>query len=92
MKYDNISAIAVTKNPVFHQNTKHVDRMYHFIKDALQDGIIDMVYCPTSEQVAYIFTKALPKDQFNYLRDMLGMKSVQNVKRSFELYIVDMIS
>ncbi|BBH01653.1 hypothetical protein Prudu_011986, partial [Prunus dulcis] len=34
---DNISAIAITKNPVFHQKTKHIDRRYHFIKDALQE-------------------------------------------------------
>ncbi|KAM1099314.1 hypothetical protein TB2_005809 [Malus domestica] len=82
---DNTSAIAITKNSVFHQKTKHIDRMYHFIKDALQEGIIDLVYCPTEKQVADIFTKPLSKDRFNYLRDMLGVKSAQNLKGSVEL-------
>ncbi|KAM1049175.1 hypothetical protein ACFX2C_028302 [Malus domestica] len=82
---DNTAAIAITKNPVFHQKTKHIDRRYHFIKNALQEGIIDLVYCPTNEQVADIFTKALSKDRFNYLRDMLGVKSAQNLKGSVEL-------
>ncbi|KAM1480911.1 hypothetical protein ACFX2I_028001 [Malus domestica] len=82
---DNTSAIAITKNSVFHQKTKHINRRYHFIKDALKDGIIDLVYCPTNEQLADIFTKPLPKDRFNYLRSMLGVKSTQDLKGSVEL-------
>ncbi|CAL8152242.1 unnamed protein product [Prunus armeniaca] len=82
---DNISAIAITKNPVFHQKTKHIDRRYHFIKDALQEGVIDLEYCPTNEQLADIFTKPLAKDRFNYLRGMLGVKSAQDLKGSVEL-------
>ncbi|XP_068319673.1 secreted RxLR effector protein 161-like [Pyrus communis] len=82
---DNIAVIAITKNPVFDQKTKHIDRRYLFINDALQEGIIDLVYCPTNEQVADIFTKALTKGWFNYLRDMLGVKLAQNLKGSVEL-------
>ncbi|KAI5332975.1 hypothetical protein L3X38_023104 [Prunus dulcis] len=82
---DNISAIAITKNPVFHQKTKHIDRRYHFIKDALQEGVINLEYCPTNEQLADIFTKSLAKDRFNYLRGMLGVKSPQDLKGSVEL-------
>ncbi|CAL2234198.1 unnamed protein product [Prunus armeniaca] len=82
---DNISAIAITKNPVFHQKTKHIDRRYHFIKDALQEGVINLEYCPTNEQLADIFTKPLAKDRFNYLREMLGVKSAQDLKGSVEL-------
>ncbi|CAL2251278.1 unnamed protein product [Prunus armeniaca] len=85
LQCDNTSAIAITKNPVFHQKTKHIDRRYHFIKDALQEGIIDLVYCPTKEQLADIFTKPLAKDPFNYLRSMLGVKSAQDLKGSVEL-------
>ncbi|KAM1197550.1 hypothetical protein ACFX2I_009121 [Malus domestica] len=82
---DNTSAIAITRNSVFHQKTKHIDRRYHFIKDALQEGIIDLIYCPTEEQIANIFTKPLAKDRFNYLRNLLGVKSAQDLKGSVEL-------
>ncbi|XP_068331662.1 secreted RxLR effector protein 161-like [Pyrus communis] len=44
---DNTSAIAMTKNPVFHQRTKHIKRRYHFIKEALQDNTIKLIYCST---------------------------------------------
>jgi hypothetical protein len=85
---DNISAIAITKNPVFHQKTKHIDRRYHFIKDALQEGTVDLIYCPTNEQLADIFTKALAKDRFCYLREKLGVKSAHNLKGSVEIQVM----
>ena len=58
---DNTYAIAITKNSVFYQKTNHIDMRYHFIKDALQEGIIDLIYCPTEEQLADIFSKLLRK-------------------------------
>ncbi|CAL9001992.1 unnamed protein product [Prunus brigantina] len=59
---DNTSAIAITKNPIFHQKTKHINRRYHYIKEALQQGVINLLHCPTKEQVADIFTKALARE------------------------------
>ena len=78
LQCDTTFAITITKNPMFHQKTKHIDRRYHFIKDALQEGIIDLVYYPTNEQLVDIFTKPLAKDRFNYLRSKLGVKSAQD--------------
>ncbi|CAL2253624.1 unnamed protein product [Prunus armeniaca] len=77
---DNTSAIATTKNPIFHQKTKHINWRYHYIKEALQQGVIDLLHYPTKEQVADIFTKALAREQFSYLRELLGVKSVHNLK------------
>ncbi|CAL8162106.1 unnamed protein product [Prunus armeniaca] len=82
---DNTSAIAMTRNPVFHQKTKHINRRYHFIRDALQEGVVDLRYCKSEEQAADIFTKALSKDRFNYLRGLLGVKPVNNLERNVEL-------
>ncbi|KAI5318449.1 hypothetical protein L3X38_038157 [Prunus dulcis] len=82
---DNTSAISMTRNPVFHQKTKHINRKYHFIRDALQDGVVDLRYCKSKEQVADIFTKALPKDRFNYFRGLLGVKIVNNLEGSVEV-------
>ncbi|KAM1952616.1 hypothetical protein ACFX15_007066 [Malus domestica] len=76
---DSTFAIAITKNPVFHHTTKHINQRYHFIKEALQNGIINLVYCPTKDQVADIFTKTLAKEQFCHLREQLGVRSVHNL-------------
>ncbi|KAI5340824.1 hypothetical protein L3X38_020098 [Prunus dulcis] len=65
--------------------TKHINRRYHFIRDALQDGVVDLRYCKSEEQVAEIFTKALPKDRFNYLRGLLDVKPVNNLEGSVEV-------
>ncbi|KAI5340786.1 hypothetical protein L3X38_020060 [Prunus dulcis] len=82
---DNISAIAMTRNPVFHQKTKHINRRYYFIYEALQEGVVELRYCKFEEQVAYIFTKALPKDRFNYLRGLLEVKPVNNLEGNVEM-------
>ena len=76
---DNKSAIAMAKNPVFHNRTKHIARKHHFIRDAVEDNQIDVVYCKTEEQIADIFTKALPRDKFEYFRGLLGVKK-QSIK------------
>ncbi|TQD95392.1 hypothetical protein C1H46_018987 [Malus baccata] len=82
---DNTSAIAMSKNPVFHQKTRHINRKYHFIRDAIQDGTIELHYCRTDEQLADMFTKALPKDRFEYLRDALGVKSAKHLEGSIDV-------
>jgi hypothetical protein len=70
---DNQSAIQMTKNPFFHKKTKHIDIQYHFVRDLVQQGVLEIMYCSTEEQVADIFTKALPKDKFYKFRDDLGI-------------------
>ena len=56
---DNQGAIALAKNPVHHQRTKHIDIRYHFIRFDLEEGIIDLTYIPSGENVADLFTKPL---------------------------------
>ena len=81
---DNMSAILMAKNPVFHQRTRHINRKYHFIREALQEGVIDVKFCRSEEQLADIFTKALPKDRFKKLRLDLGVKSVNSLGEAVE--------
>lgn len=76
---DNMSAISMAKNPVFHQKTRHINRRYHFIRESMNEGLINMKFCPSEEQLADIFTKALPKERFNQLRLNLGVKSVNGL-------------
>ena len=70
---DNKSAIAMTKNPVYHSRTKHIALKHHFIREAVEDDEIVIKYCNTEDQVADILTKALPKDKFQYFRKMMGV-------------------
>ena len=70
---DNKSAIAITKNPVCHSKIKHMKVKFHAIRDAEQDKEVKMVYCQLEYQLADIFTKALLKIKFEFLKAKLGM-------------------
>nr|GEW02321.1 hypothetical protein [Tanacetum cinerariifolium] len=74
--YDSKSAIAISYNPVQHSRTKHVAVRYHFIKEHVEKGTIELYFVKTDFQLANLFTKALPADRFNYLVRRLGMHSL----------------
>nr|GEW47521.1 hypothetical protein [Tanacetum cinerariifolium] len=64
---DSKSTIAISCNPVQHSRTKHIVVRYHFIKEHVEKGTIELYFVKTDYQLANIFTKALPADRFNYL-------------------------
>ena len=68
---DNQSAIAVAKNGVRSDRTKHVDVKYHFVTEAVESGEVVLKWVPTHEQQADIFTKALPAAAFHHFRKLL---------------------
>ncbi|KAL5549278.1 hypothetical protein UlMin_004509 [Ulmus minor] len=70
---DSKSAIAMAKNPVFHSRTKHKSIKYQFIREAETNHEIKLKHCKTEEQLADIFTKALPRGKFEQLRDYIGV-------------------
>ncbi|GJT96479.1 hypothetical protein Tco_1091997 [Tanacetum coccineum] len=61
---DSQSAIAISCNPVQHSRTKHIHTRYHFIKEQVENGIIELYFVRTEYQLADMFTKALPEDRF----------------------------
>nr|GFD27621.1 retrovirus-related Pol polyprotein from transposon TNT 1-94 [Tanacetum cinerariifolium] len=73
---DSKSAIAISCNAVQHSRTKHIAVGYHFIKEHVKKGTIELYFVKTDYQLADIFTKALPADRFNYLVRRLGMRSL----------------
>ncbi|GKC84479.1 hypothetical protein Tco_1140196 [Tanacetum coccineum] len=73
---DSKSTIAISCNPVEHLGTKNIVVRYHFIKEHVEKGTIELYFVKTDYQLADLFTKALPLDRFNYLVRRLGMRSL----------------
>ena len=74
---DSKAAIAVVKNPGNHKATKHVDIRVLYSRDQFEAKLLEISYCPTSEMVADLLTKALPPKQFQYLRGKMGVRDLQ---------------
>jgi hypothetical protein len=72
---DNQGAIALAKDNKFHGRTKHIDLRYHFIREAVEDGKINVKYVPTDHNISDIFTKPLPKPKFQHFVKLLGLRA-----------------
>ena len=48
---DNSSTIKLSKNPVMHERSKHIDVRFHFLRDLVSDGIIKLMYCSIQEKI-----------------------------------------
>ncbi len=68
---DNQGAIHLASNPTTTQRSKHIDLRVHFVRDIVKQGKIILRHCPTSKQLADIFTKALPRIKFTNLSTQL---------------------
>ena len=65
---DNTSAITILKNLIQHSRTKHIDIKYHFIRDHVLKGDIELEFVSTSDQLAHILTKPLNEKTFVLIR------------------------
>ncbi|GJS59666.1 retrovirus-related pol polyprotein from transposon TNT 1-94 [Tanacetum coccineum] len=81
--YDNKSAISLCFNNVHHSRSKHIDVRYYFIKEQVENSMVEIYFVRTEYQLADIFTKALPRERFEFLINKLGMKnmSLETLKR-----------
>jgi len=70
---DNISTIKLSKNPVFHDMSKHIDVRFYFLRDLTKDEVIEVLYCKSENQVVDILTKPLKLSAFQKLRNLLGV-------------------
>ncbi|GJW42453.1 uncharacterized mitochondrial protein-like protein [Tanacetum coccineum] len=71
--YDNKSALFMTQNPVSHKRAKHIDLDYHFVRELVASGKVYTKFISNKLQVADIFTKSLPRAQFEHFRAMLRL-------------------
>nr|GEW68204.1 retrovirus-related Pol polyprotein from transposon TNT 1-94 [Tanacetum cinerariifolium] len=74
MYCDSKASIAISCNPVQHSITKHIDVRYHFIKEKVEKGIVELFIVGTEYQLDDLFTKALTVERFKYLVKRLGMR------------------
>nr|GEW08406.1 hypothetical protein [Tanacetum cinerariifolium] len=75
MYCDNKSAIALCCNNVQHSRSEHIDIIYHFIKEQVENEVIELYFINTEYQLADLFTKALGRDRIEFLTTKLGMRS-----------------
>ncbi|GKE97193.1 hypothetical protein Tco_1582048 [Tanacetum coccineum] len=73
---DNKNTIALCCNNVQHSRSKHIDIRYHFIKEQLENGVVELYFVRTEYQLEDIFTKALGRERLDFLINKLGMRSM----------------
>ncbi len=71
---DNQGAIALAKNPQFHARTKHIDIQHHYVREAVEEGKVELQFTPTERQVADGLTKPLPRPAFEKFHKALGLR------------------
>ena len=78
IQIDNKSAIALTKNPVFHGRSKHIHLRFHFIRECIEKNMVSVEHIAGVKQKADILTKALGRIKFKEMRDLIGIQDVSN--------------
>jgi hypothetical protein len=76
---DNKSAIELAKNPVNHKRNKHIDVCFHFIRNHMKEGSMELVHVTSQDQVADIFTKPLPKLLLDKCKKMIVMTDGRSI-------------
>ena len=82
---DNLNNIQLSRNPIFHAWKKNIEVHYHFVREQVLAGDIDLVYVDTQEQVADIFTKALGAEKLRRFSTMLGLLEMSSLRGSVEM-------
>jgi hypothetical protein len=78
LKMDNQSAIALSKNPVLHDRSKHIDTRFHFLRVCVDEGAVRLAFVSTQGQLADVLTKALGRTKFQELRELIGVKKLKS--------------
>lgn len=76
---DNSSAIKLSKNPVMHRRTKHIDVRFHYLRNLSEEGAMQLVFCGTNDQIADIMTKPIKLEQYVKLRNLLGVQKLVSI-------------
>lgn len=81
---DNNGARKLAENPIFHHRTKHIDVRHHFIREVLEDGLLEVTYCATEDMAADILTKGLSGPKTKRCLEILGVEDVDKTSLHIE--------
>ena len=77
LNFDNKSAISLCKNPVHHDRSKHIDTKYHYIRQCVAEGKIEVNYVCTEDQLADILTRSLGRQKFMKIRRRISVQAIK---------------
>ncbi|KAD4585095.1 hypothetical protein E3N88_22696 [Mikania micrantha] len=80
---DNKSAINLSRNPIMHSRSKHIELKHHFIRDLVKQNVIQLEFCGTNDQFADMLTKAISKEKFIQFRRSVGMQRYVSMNDPF---------
>jgi len=78
LRIDSKYVIDLAKHPVAHGKSKHIETKFHFLRDQVNNGKLEVKHCKTDEQTADLLTKPLKQNSFDYLKKKLGMAEASN--------------
>jgi hypothetical protein len=79
---DSQSALNLIGNPVYHEKSKHIGIRFHYIREQVQQKLVEFVYVPTEFQVADSLTKAVPREKLEYCRKKMGVWEISNARKA----------
>ena len=88
---DNQPAIALAKNLVLHDRSKHIDMKFHFLRDYVDGGQIVIEFVKTGRQLADVLTKLLGRHRLTELKEIIGMEGVQGIAVGLGEELLDII-
>jgi hypothetical protein len=81
LNVDNKSTISLSKNPVFHDRSKHIEIRYHFIRECVENGKVQIEFVRSEEQLADVLTKALGRGKLQEQRMKIGMVELEKTHK-----------